>query len=263
MELSHYLYASLAIFCGGLIQGTTGFGFALVTVPILLVFMPIQQAVVLLGLIAACNALLVAHSARRHVRIGLIWPMLAGGLAAVPFGAYLLVVLDARTLQIAVGVLVCIFAALFLFGCQWKTRHERLGLAASGVLSGLIGGCIAMSGPPVVIFLANQGVAKHVSRANLASYFFCMNVAAQSSYAIGGIHDTSYFLMAAGFLPALVVGTTLGVRLSRRLNERLFRRVTLAVLLIMGALALGKGLASKPLPDSRPAPAGVEAGEGT
>ena len=135
-------------FAAGLTQGLTGFGFALVAVPILgLVASPqlVVPAVIIGG--TASNFILLLH-VRRWVRLGQIWPLMLAGSVAAPFGAHLLDILSADVLRIIIGVAVLTFTVTSIQGFRKRIRNEKLAMVPLGLASGLLGGSIATAGRP-------------------------------------------------------------------------------------------------------------------
>ncbi len=61
-----------------------------------------------------------------------------------------------------------------------------------------------------------------------------MNVVSIAIFAWFGMLERQVFVNALSFIVPLVLGSLAGVWLSKRVNETLFRRIVLAVVLILG-----------------------------
>ena len=99
-----------------------------------------------------------------------------------------------------------------------------------------------MSGPPVVLFFANQQLLRGVFRANLAAFFFVLNLVANATFLTSGLTDLDTLRHAALLAPGVVAGVMTGIRFSSRLSETLFRRLALAVVTVAGLLSIFNGL---------------------
>lgn len=242
LTLPQAAFAFLALFLSGLTTGLTGFGLALVATPLLILILPPKVVVPLLTLQAMGSNFLILYESRRWVDLGRIWPLMLAGVAGVPFGAYLLVVCDAGPLKTFIGVAIALSALAFLLGFKRQVANERLACVPIGLASGLLNGSTGMSGPPVILFFANQGVEKRTFRANLAAYFTVVNLATLPAYLVGGLVTRPVATYAALLFPALVVGLFAGMRLARHVDERAFRRVVLIVVCGAGLLAVASGL---------------------
>ncbi len=232
----------LVVLLAGLTQGLTGFGYALVAVPLLIIFLPPKTVVPLVLIHCAFTNTLVLLDAWRWVDLKRIWPLMLAGIAGMPLGTYLLVALPVDTLKVFMGSVIALSALAMLLGWKHEIRNERLACAPVGVASGLLSGSTGMSGPPVVLFLANQGMGKQVFRANLVAYFLVLNLATIPTHVVAGLVTRTVIADAALLLPALFAGTFVGIRLVRRVEEAMFRRVTLAIVILAGLLSVASGL---------------------
>jgi uncharacterized membrane protein YfcA len=115
-------------------------------------------------------------------------------------------------------------------------------LVPVGVASGVLNGSTGMGGPPVILFLANQGVEKQSFRANLILYFTCLSVVTATSTGLEGLVTGEVVTYWAVLLPAAVLGALLGMQLARWVDQTQFRQITLVVLILMGASSIASGL---------------------
>ena len=242
IPLQTAVFGFIAVFVAGLTMGLTGFGLALIASPLLVLILPPKIVVPVVTLHGVLTTVGVMVEARKWLDLRRRWPlMLAGGLA-VPFGAYLLVILDAGTLKVLIGAVIALTAVALLLGFRHEIRNEKLASGPVGLLSGLLNGSTGMGGPPIVLFFANQGVEKQVFRANLAAYFFALKVVAIPSYLVGDLITPTVAAYSLLFLPALLEGMAAGIRLAGRVPEELFRRFTLLVVCAAGLLSIAAGL---------------------
>jgi uncharacterized membrane protein YfcA len=236
------LLGVFVFFAAGFTQGLTGFGFALVAVPILgLVASPqlVVPAVIISG--TASNFIVLFHL-RRWVNIRRIWPLTLAGAVAAPFGVYLLDILSADVLRIIIGVAVLVFTATSIRGLRRSIRHEKLAMVPVGLASGLLGGSIGTSGPPVILFLANQGMEKQAFRANLIGYFTVLSVVTVAALSVEGVITTSTIQFVLISVPGMAIGALTGVALAGRVKEKLFRRIALSIVAAAGVLSIASGL---------------------
>jgi hypothetical protein len=228
------LYGALAILFGALVQGATGFGIAFVAVPVLMFIMPPAAVPVVMVLLSLCNNTVVLWRAWRYVRFRLVLPLIISGVVGLPFGAWILKVLDPHYLKLGVGLGIVLMGVAMLLGWRRNLRHERTGLATVGLLGGVLHTSTALSGPPVILFLANQGVEKNEFRANLIAYFAVLNLFSIGVYWALGMLNGSIFSAALAYLLPLLLGSLAGVWLAQRIDELLFRRIVLALVIVLG-----------------------------
>jgi uncharacterized protein len=236
------LIGLVGVFAAGVTSGLTGFGFALVTVPLLVLFLPAQVVVPIVTLLSNLTHVVVILETYKWIDAKRIWPLIVASVVATPLGTYLLLVLDAKSMKVLIGVVITLAAVAMLTGFKRVIRNERLACIPVGLASGLLSGSTAMGGPPVVLFFSNQGVDKQVCRANFTLLFTITSLAVIPSQIAGGLIGHDVLLYSLIFSPALLLGTFAGIRLARTISETVFRKLTLVVVIVTGLSAVASGL---------------------
>ncbi|MCY4437322.1 MAG: sulfite exporter TauE/SafE family protein [Chloroflexi bacterium] len=236
------LLGGMVTFFAATVAGMTGFGYGLVSVPLLMVVLPPRVVVPAVTTHILLLSLLILLEVIKKVDVRRIWPLMLTGLFGLPLGIYVLLALSESALRAITGVVIVLFALALLLGLNLEIKNEKLALAPVGIASGLLASGIAMAGPPVILFFSNQGMLKQVFRANLAAYFVFLNTLTIPAHAASGLITGEVVRFALLFLPTLVAGMVLGSFLSRRVPEVHFRRVVLVVVLCSGLLSITSGL---------------------
>ena len=231
-------YAAVAVYFAGIIKGLTGFGFSLLAVPVLVLLLGPRTAVPVIILLNAVTNVVLFIGSRKAASLRQIIPLIVTGIATVPIGMLLLLALDASVIKLVVGCVTVLFALAFLTGFRRPVRNETRGFAVAGVISGTLNGLISTGGPPVILFLTNQGVSKRPFRASLITYFLFLNIATVPIYFAGGLLSSSIAGYAMLLLPALFLGALTGSRLLSRIPERAFRITALVIVMIAGGLSV-------------------------
>jgi uncharacterized protein len=235
--LASYLLLGTAVFAGGFVSGMAGFAFSAVAGGILLHVLPPSEAV---PLMMACSvgvqaATLLALRTSMRWRESLF--LIGGGLLALPIAIYLLQNADTRALRMGFGALIVVYAAYSLFRPALNTfrsidRQGRNFLVGFG--GGLIGGLTAMPGALPTIWCDMQGVPKEQQRGVVQPFIAAMQVSALVLMLCRAELPSTIVVDLAVSLPPLAAGTALGVLMFRRINETVFRRVILIMLLGSG-----------------------------
>jgi uncharacterized protein len=234
--------ALLVVFCAGVVQGLTGFGFGIVAVPILTIFISPKLAAPMTLLNSLVLNAMILQRSPADADLGRIWPLVLAGLAGVPLGAWVLVNADVDTLRIDVGATTVVFTLLFLSGFRREVSHEKLASIPIGFVSGLMQGSINMAGPPVILFLTNQGLPRHVFRASIVAYFLILSLLTLPLLVAGGILNGTALVAALIVLPGLLAGGLIGTRLIHSVDEAHVRKLTLFIVLGAGVSSLLSGL---------------------
>jgi uncharacterized protein len=173
---------------------------------------------------------------RRALKPARLLPFLLGGAIGLPLGVELLRWAPAEALRIAVGILLIVFSLYSLARPQFGriATGGRLADGGVGVLSGILGGATGFGGILPTIWCNVRGWPKDEQRA----VFQPTGVAIFLGTALllggtGTVTADTVRLFLIG-LPALLLGSWLGLKLYGRLDEAGFRRVVLALLLLSG-----------------------------
>ncbi len=224
----------LAFLVAGIIQGATGFGFAMLAAPVLMLFMDPQQVTPTIISLSMMNNIIVLIETRKSVRPRIVLPVLIGGLLGLPLGAYFLSSIEPEPFKVGVGVIVLVLSVAMLLGWTRPVRNVTAGLVPVGFLSGVLSSSTSIGGPPMVLFLANQGVPRDIFRANLAGYFTILNIAALLVMLPYGFLTAKVFTSLLIYIPSVLIGSVAGVLLARVINEKLFSRIVLVFIFIVG-----------------------------
>lgn len=219
----------------GFLRGLSGFGFALVAVPLLTFALPAREAVPLAAALQCLSCLPVLGPDRRHAD----WPRVAllalSALAGLVPGLLLLRRVDNQVLRLVIGVSMSTCVVALASGRDLRLRQGPALVGGSGALAGLLQGLAGMAGPPVILLLmSSQGPARR-TRATLVAFFLCVSGAGFLGAALVGLVTVRTLELVLACAPAMVLGLHAGRRAFGRLSERGYRRAALALL---GVIAL-------------------------
>lgn len=236
------LLGLLVIFAAGLTQSLTGFGFGLVAVPLLTLFISpkLAQPIVLIDGIVL--NLIILKGVYGLVELRRMWPLMLAGLAGVPLGTWILANWDVQALRIYIGVITIVVAAFFATGFRREVRREKAASVPVGFLSGVMSGSINLGGPPVILFFANQNIPRQIFRANIIAYFLIIQAMAVPLLAFNGILTMGALSSGLVLLPGLILGGLLGSYFSAKVPELFVRRLTLLIVSGAGVVSLLNGL---------------------
>jgi uncharacterized membrane protein YfcA len=231
------LLLGTAVFAGAFVSGMAGFAFSAVAGAILLhVFQP-SEAV---PLMMACSVGVQASTLltlRHHMRWRESLFLIAGGLLALPIAVFLLQSADTRSLQMAFGGLITAYAAYSLFRpalSHLPTMDHQGRNMLIGFGGGLIGGLTAMPGALPTIWCDMHGMPKDQQRGLVQPFIAAMQVSALVLLLSRHELPSNILIDLAVSLPPLAAGTILGILMFRRINEAVFRRIILIMLLVSG-----------------------------
>ena len=229
------MIAMAAVLLGATISGLTGFGFALVIVPVLLLIFEPPTVVVLTSSLAVVSGLPIVVQDRSLVRVRMVLPLMIPALLGLVVGVQILTRVDTRYIKLGAGIAVVLFAVLVARGYVIPGIRSRIAPLVAGVSSGILGTSTGMSGPPIVLFLTERTPEPRVFRASITFYFCTMNLIGVGLVARTGEVGWREFGLATALLPISLVGRRFGQYLLFQIDQSLFRSVTLALLILTGS----------------------------
>lgn len=209
-------------------QLLTGFGFALVLVPMLLLVAAPAQAVGVSILLGTVLTLVMAWRDRQHVDRPKLLELLAGSVIGLPLGAVALHTLSDTTLKWI--IVASVTGALLVVLANLVLRNRRTTTTLVGIVSGGLLTASGVNGPPLVALLRANQYPPSVYRATIAAIFAVQNVLAAALLAgTGQITSTILAMVGAGLV--VVPGAYwLGERLFRHIDAVRLRRGIIAML---------------------------------
>lgn len=227
--------ALLVATVGSFSQAVTGFGFAVVAVPLLALFVDTRVAIV--GITALSTLLTVGTSV--WYRHDVDWAMTArlsiAALVGMPLGLIALAAFDSSWLSILVACAVVLFATLTFSNVTWQ-NHPRNAYGA-GFVGGVFLTSIGMNGPPFVFALQAFNFSPRRMRATLQSSFAIQDVFAVLGFALIGQVSADTGIIVLGGLLGVVLGWLIGSRLFAIIPSTQFRWI-IGFTLLGSAIAL-------------------------
>ncbi|MCE2915099.1 MAG: sulfite exporter TauE/SafE family protein [Rubrivivax sp.] len=225
------LAAAVAVMLAYTVYGLTGFGAAIVAIPLLAQVLPLRFAVPMMLLFDLVAGLLLGLKNRRNVdrrELLRLVPFLLVGMVA---GVVLLARAPERGLLAVLGLFAVLYSGWNLL------RKATTAPIAPGwaVPAGLVGGAFTSmygtGGPIYASYLARRVSDKDVLRASVAALIFGAGWLRLAMFTAGGFYAQSGLLvLAAVLLPAALTGYFIGSRLHARLSgPQAFKAVWLLV----------------------------------
>jgi uncharacterized membrane protein YfcA len=242
----------VVVFLASVLGGVTGFGFALVCTPLLLLTgFPLADVVVvnltISGVARVFAVVRLRHSVNRR-RAG--W-LVMGCVPGLFLGLLLRDAVDDDVLKVVAGTVAVAVAAYLLVrppapAMPGAGPPPRLQSGAAGLLGGFLGMTTSVNGPPPVILLARQRAEPREFIADMAVYLICCNGMALALISVSGGMDLDRLgPLLAWWLPGALLGNTLGITYGSRLPTDLFRVLTLTLVMITGLATVVTTLAGR------------------
>ena len=231
------------IFVAYALRGATGFGAGVVSIPLLLLALPLEVVIPLvtaMGMIASAGQ---AVHQRRWVDWSAVGGLLIPSLLGVAAGLALFAVLDPQLLLKALAAFIIGYA---LWGyLPRKEKGVRTLFPALGWLAGALGGFVAtvfggMAGPLYVVYLRTRALDKTSFRATMSFALLCLAAVRAVGYGSLGFYDARVLWLLAGALPVVFLAMVAGDHWHARLDEARFGHIVAGLLALSGVALLFK-----------------------
>ncbi len=235
------IWTIIVIVLASLLKGITGFGFALVSLPLLMIWYSPKELIPVLML---CNFIaslfiLLQKKETRLVTKEFRSLIISGGIFTI-LGVATLNYISEKLLIHIMGLFFMVLSVFSLINKSIPIKLSKISYKLAGAVIGFLTGSISVSGPPLALFLNLANVNNQEFR-EIFSWFSVVTAAiAIAGYLHLGLVTENTLTMTLFFIPILLLGTIAGKRLNALLPSVLFKRVSIALTLISSIVLLVK-----------------------
>ncbi len=232
------IWLILTISIAGIVRGFTGFGTALIFVPVAGIFLIPEKVIAVMAVTGMFSAAAVLPRAWKHANHREVGLLALAAILTVPVGLWLLGLIDREVVRWLVAGIAGITLVSLVAGWRFARQIAPLGLLAIGAMAGLVGGLTGLTGPIVIMFyLAGQSAVASV-RGNTILFLAILDLVLVVNLSLSGDMGWPEVLLAAVLGVPYVITSLIGQSLFDPGLERTYRVAAYAVI----ALALLSGL---------------------
>jgi uncharacterized membrane protein YfcA len=222
------------IFVATILQSLSGFGFALIVMPVLTLVVGLRVAAPTLALIALTLYVTNVLRFRRSIDFKEVLRLGLASALGVPVGVWMLAHVNENLFKQVMGASLMLYAVYSFLGPAMSWRLGRLWVYPAGFLAGCLAGAYNIPGPPVIVYGSLRQWPRDEFRATLQTLFLINGLLVVSSHLLAGnvtVEVLTYVLYA---VPALGLGILAGSLLDQRVDRQAFRKLVQAMVLVMG-----------------------------
>jgi uncharacterized membrane protein YfcA len=233
-----FLLIALILLFASFVQGFSGFGLAIISIPLLSLFFNIKHVIPLIALLGFLLNILLYFELRRHIIFKNLKNLYIGSLLGIPIGIFFFLIADVKILKLIVSIIILIFVIVnFIKNLEVKKIQPIYGYVA-GFFAGFLGGAINTNGPPVLIYQKMIPQSKTEFKSSITGYFILNSVLIVSSHFITGITTKFVLLNFVYFSPIIIIGFILGNKTFKKINTVIFNKIILFLLLAIALIML-------------------------
>lgn len=222
----------------GLVRGFTGFGSALIYIPLIsAVYGPHIAAPTILLFDTICSVPFAVQCLPQATRREVL-PVAIAGALSLPVGVMALLYVDVLILRWFISALVLFALAALVSGWRYHGRPTVGASLGVGAFAGFGSGAVQIAAPALLVFwLGGQNSAATV-RANIMVIFVIQGALAIIAYAYTGLFGAEVLALALLLGVPFILAMTLGARWFRGTSDGLYRRVAYIIIGISGLASL-------------------------
>ena len=241
MTTTQMVLVLLIILATSVVQAVAGFGFALLAVPLMVVVIDLQSAVIISSFVGTLSNMLQSWQLRRNINRNMTRRFVLATAVGSPVGLLLFVYANQSALKIVLGL--SILFGVFVLSRGLELQHVSSWLDwIMGILSGVLLMATSTNGPPLVFVLQARRFDPATFRATLNMVFLVSGTFGLVMFGLAGEILRSDVNVAAFAIPAMVIGVSTGVVIRKYVQQELFKKIVLFLLSIGGLSSLFGGI---------------------
>lgn len=237
LELQQIIWIVVCVAIAAFAQSLAGFGFGLLSVPMMALVLAPRDAIVVSVLVASVSTTTQAFADRRFTEWKTVRRLSLLSYAGMPVGLIVFNVVSERALRFGLGAVVLV--ATLLIVRKFQIPDDARGYDwILGFISGVLNTSTSTNGPPLVFLLKSRSMDAPTFRATLNTIFSIANIGALILFFGSGKMNHDNVIGAAFALPALAISLRIGYAMRKRVHEEAFTTLVAGLMLLSGASAL-------------------------
>ncbi len=232
------LLISAIFLIAGFVQGMTGFGSALVAIPLLSLIIDIKSAVPLCILNSIVITTYLSLKMRSHLNIGKILPLCIAAIPGIIAGSTLLKQVSSSLIRINLGILLVAYSLYSLYSRPAPRKLHKIWSYVAGFMSGAIGAAFSAGGPPTIIYATLSDWKKDTIKATLSGFFLFNSYLIAIVHAVNGLTTIDVFTQFMISAPFVLLGTVLGNISYGMIPRERYLQIIFAFLVLMGIIMI-------------------------
>ena len=239
-----FIAAAAIAIVSGLVRGFSGFGSALIYVPLMAAVYDPRVAAASFLLIDFATGLAFVFGVWRQANWREILPLVSAALLAAQFGALILQYADPTALRWALAVFIAALVPILASGWRYQGRPLLVVTLLVGLAAGTLGGAVQVSGPPIILYWLGSMALPVVLRANFICYFAIFAAGSIVTYLVHGLLTPQVIALALMIGPMHIASMWAGGKLFGFASEQTYRRIAYAIITLaaIGSMPLFDGL---------------------
>ena len=237
-EVNGLLYVALAALTAGIVRGFSGFGTAMIFLPVAGKYFDPVTAIIVLTIMDLCGPVLIVPKALRDAYKPDLLRLIGGMIITLPIALYFLLNMETELFRYIVSILALILVFVLATGWRFQRQLDTGALIGLGGIAGVCGGIAGVPGPPVILFYMASTQPIKVIRANNLLFLFGFDIFALFFLSIAGALNVSAVFLGLILAIPMGLGNVIGAALFNPEKEKLYRKMAFCIITLSALTGL-------------------------
>ena len=237
-EISGLLYVVLAALTAGIVRGFSGFGTAMIFLPVAGKYFEPVTAIIILTIMDLCGPALLVPRALRDAYKPDLFRLIGGMILTLPIALYFLLNMETELFRYIVSILALMLVIVLATGWRFEGQLNSGALIGLGGIAGVSGGIAGVPGPPVILFYMASTHPVKVIRANNLLFLFGFDIFALFFLSIASVLNLYAVVLGLILAIPMGLGNVIGAVLFNPGKEKLYRKIAFCIITLSALTGL-------------------------
>lgn len=265
-----WFFAGLIVFFASVLQASTGFGFAIMATPFLLLVFDSRDCIQISIFLSLFIAFVLTPRIKHEIDHTILKRLIQGSILGIPIGLGFFAYVSLDILKASVSAVI-LMISIFLVIKWYQTyfeitvedcankpiepneameeNHKSIVKAIKagkwneifvGLTAGFLTTSLGMPGVPLAVYFTAKNVKKETIRSTTLAFFIVVYIVSIIMQVFTVKISTEVLFTSLYLIPAAAVGVLLGNTLFYKINQRMFQLITNLILISTGLYILYK-----------------------
>jgi uncharacterized membrane protein YfcA len=232
-----FVFVLIVIIIAALAHGTLGFGFPVISTPMIAMMTDIKTAILTtLFPNIVINLVSIVRGGDWRLSIGKYWSVAVYVLIGTVAGTHVLIAADPEPLKLLLALMIVVYLQQARFrklDWSWLKRHPRASAPLFGLLAGFLSGTVNVAVPPLVIYFMGLGLGS-LAMTQILNLCFLVGKSTQAvTFGISGQIGLTTLIATAPLTIISVAALLFGMRIQSRIHPEVYHGLLRKVLWVM------------------------------
>jgi hypothetical protein len=233
------IFAAMAVAAlAGLTRGFSGFGGAMIYMPLIAAIYEPRIAAVTILLVDFVSATPFAIPEFRRCTWREVGPLSVAMAAGLPIGVWLLIALDPIVLRWLIAAMVLSLVPVLASGWRYHGAPRLPMTLGVGLFSGVTAGAVMIAGPPVILYWLGGGNSAKIVRANLMVFFMICDIILVAIFGFASLFEARPLALSLLLGVPYLAGVGLGSYYFHGTSDRLYRNIAYVIIALAALVSL-------------------------